>query len=186
MTTVLEEVSSLQRVAIAVTDAQLFRVPSLRARYGASGRQRCIEDTVFHLTYLSQAAELGDQSLFDDYVAWAKLMLISRGVGADDLEANLREIATALRAEPEEAGKLAAIRTVEAAITRLPSMPGNSETLLGGDGPLRNLARSFLDSIRKGQAGEAVVAVRAALENGTRIAEIYEAVFEPVQHEIRT
>jgi hypothetical protein len=93
---VFTDVSALQRIALAVTETQLAKMPALRALYGPAGVQHCVDDTVFHLRYLGEAVEFDDPVLFADYIAWAKVMLAARGVGANDLTTNLELIRGAL------------------------------------------------------------------------------------------
>lgn len=86
----------LTALATTVVDGQPGRCAELEKRYGAIGRQRCIEDTTFHLRYLYQSSEVGDPELFIDYVSWAKTMLASRGIGEADLAENLEGIRAVL------------------------------------------------------------------------------------------
>lgn len=180
MSHVFNDPSFLQRVAVAVTDAQLTAMPALRERYGAKGRQHCIEDTVFHLTYLGEATEFADATLFEDYIAWAKVMLASRGVGTDDLAGNLERMRVALAAENEPG----AVAIIEHVLARLPSMPDTTATFVGGEGELADVARAYLGFIRGGKRQQAEALVHKALADGVSITDLYLRVFEPVQHEI--
>lgn len=171
---------SLQRIATAVSDAQLDAMPALRARYGAKGRQHCIDDTMFHLTYLGEAVEFGDSSLFEDYIAWAKVMLAARGVGAADLSGNL-ELLRATLASENETG---AVEIIDHVLARLPAMPESTATFVGAEGELADVARAYLGFIRGGQRQQADSLVHGALSRGVSISDLYVRVFEPIQHEI--
>ena len=78
-----------RRLAEAVTERHYELSPELDARYGPVGREKCLEDAEFHLSYLAEALAASSPSLFADYVAWAKVMLAARGVPAEDLARNL-------------------------------------------------------------------------------------------------
>ena len=184
MSGLFRDASSLQRIATAVTDDQLERMPALRARYGAPGRQHCIDDTMYHLSYLGGAVELGDATLFEDYISWAKIMLAARGVGAADLIANLQQIREALVAEGEDSSVHEGIAIVEHVLARIPEMPEAAETFLSGEGELEEVARGFFAFIIRGKRQEADTMVRKAMENGASITDLYLRVFEPVQYEI--
>lgn len=184
MTRFLPDPSSLQRIATSVTEAQLERMPALRARYGARGRQHCIDDTIFHLTYLDGAVELDDASLFEDYIAWAKIMLAARGVGSTDLIANLTLLRAALEGESDVDPTGQGVTIIDYVLDRIPSMPDAAETFLNEEGPLAEVARGFFSLITMGKRQEADLIIRKAVENHASIPDIYLHVFEPVQYEI--
>lgn len=178
-----ESSTRLQQFAARVTDAQLSNMPGLRDRYGAAGRQHCIDDTIFHLRYLGEAVEFADARLFADYVAWAKVMLTSRGVGADDLIANLRHLRFELSSElAGMAGPATAI--LDHVLERLPSMPHNVTTFVGASGDLEETARQYLAFIRAGRRREADALITEAVNRGASLPDLYLRLFEPVQQEI--
>ena len=76
-------------LAEAITARQYELQPELIARYGAAGRARCLQDASYHLSYLSESVAATAPGLFADYVAWARVMLETRGVPAADLARNL-------------------------------------------------------------------------------------------------
>lgn len=152
----------------------------MRARHGESGRQHCIDDTVFHLSYLAEAVEFGDASLFADYIAWARVMLTSRGIEAEDLTQNLLGIRSALDAG--EANSEVAI--IDEVLARLPLMPDAPATFVAGSGDLEDVAREYLALILHGNHHQADQLVHRAVSDGASIADVYLRIFEPIQHEI--
>ncbi|MEO8036117.1 MAG: hypothetical protein ABI837_16900, partial [Acidobacteriota bacterium] len=117
-----------------MTTRQSQQHPELDRTYGAAGRQHCHNDALFHLRFLAQSIRLGAPALFIDYIGWAKIMLVSRGVPATDLAANLeilREVAVA-GVETEMAEAIVA--PVAATIAAFPSLPERLELLLDGAG----------------------------------------------------
>src|SRR4028119_1859916 len=76
-------------LAEAITVRQYEIQPELEARYGAAGRAKCVQDACYHLSYLAEAIAASSPSLFADYIAWAKVMLDTRGIPAEDLSRNL-------------------------------------------------------------------------------------------------
>ncbi|MEO8380394.1 MAG: cobalamin-dependent protein [Acidobacteriota bacterium] len=184
MRALLDDASSLLRLAVAITDAQLERMPALAVRYGARGRQHCIDDTVFHLTYLREAVTFGDATLFEDYIAWAKVMLASRGVDADDLVANLEQMRTTLGLERDHDSAATAVAVVEHVLNKVEAMPDDAETFLGRPGALEETARHYLDAIRIAKRHDADAVIQEAVRGGASISDLYLRVFEPVQNEI--
>lgn len=178
-----ESPARLQQFAARVTDAQLSSMPALRERYGAAGRQHCIDDTIFHLRYLGEAVEFDDAGLFADYVAWAKVMLTSRGVGAEDLTANLRQLRAELSSElADTAGPATAI--LDHVLAHLPAMPQSVSTFVGADGDLEETARQYLAFIRAGRRKDADALIAGAVNKGASLPDLYLRLFEPVQQEI--
>ena len=75
-------------ISKAAVDLHYRKVPELNARFGAAGKEKCLQDARYHLAYLAEAIISESPLLFKDYVNWAQQMLQSRNVPAADL-ANL-------------------------------------------------------------------------------------------------
>jgi methanogenic corrinoid protein MtbC1 len=75
-----------------VTERHFRRRPELEKRYGVRGRMKCQEDAEFHVRYLAQSVALGAPELFAGYLAWAAVMLESRGIPVDDLLTDMAEL----------------------------------------------------------------------------------------------
>ncbi|HYO78079.1 MAG TPA: cobalamin-dependent protein [Thermoanaerobaculia bacterium] len=170
----------LDELASAITDRHFAAHPEVMARYPEVGRQRCLEDARFHLQYLAIALDSGSPEMFTDYIAWAKVMLATRKVPADDLAENLRIIASTLG----EQTHTEAIRYINIAIEQLPSMRDDVPSLLDPRAPLWRLASEYLNALLRGSRADAMKAVTTAVESGTPIRDVYREVFEPVQQEI--
>ena len=80
----------------------------IERKYGRIGRGKCLQDTVYHLQYLTEAMSAAAPLLFQAYIAWAKVMLSSRHVPPDDLKLNLELIRDVLQAHLPVAGWLIA------------------------------------------------------------------------------
>lgn len=82
----LEEKEAL---AAAITNAHYAEQPDLMAKYGVAGRQRCLEDVRYTLDHLIPALDLGQPSMFADYVRWLDQLLRARRVDTSDLVRSL-------------------------------------------------------------------------------------------------
>ena len=89
--------ANASRIASLITERQFAADPSLAARFGDRGRVKCTEDALRHLEYLSSAAANDSDSLFADYVAWAKILLARLRISDDDLAKNLHLLREAVR-----------------------------------------------------------------------------------------
>jgi len=175
-----------QRSELAATlvEREFARHPELVERYGRIGREKSLQDAGYHLSFLAQAVALDNQSLFTDYVAWAKVMLAQRRVLAADLAFHLGCMAEVLEEKlPAEPGALAA-GFVRAAVAEMPAMPDEIPTFLDEGEPLTPLAHQYLGALRRGERHVASRLVLDAVAAGTSIPDIYLHVFEPAQHEV--
>ena len=173
------------RLLEVLTSRHFARHPGLYGRYGPAGRSMCIQDAGRHLDHLAEAVGDGEPALFADYVAWAQVVLKSRGLDPEDLADHLRCLGEALRAElPEELARVACA-AIDAGLARL---AGEGREPVGPHAmaarPLTGLARDYLDALLGGRRHAAATLVLEAVRRGTSVGDIYLDVFLPAQHEI--
>ena len=84
-----DDVANLARKAL---DQQLGALPEMRAHFSGDRYTKSVDDTVYHLTALAQALLVEEPTLLLDYVAWAKIVLVSRGLRDDHLTGSLTAI----------------------------------------------------------------------------------------------
>jgi methanogenic corrinoid protein MtbC1 len=173
-----------RRLAEAVTERHYELSPELDARYGPAGREKCLQDAEFHLSYLAEALAASSPSLFADYVAWAKVMLAARGVPSKDLAKNLAVLGDVLVAQLPAADGALARGYVEEALRGLPDAAESLPSFVDEAAPHGALARDYLERLLAGDRHAASRLVLDAVASGTRVADIYLGVFQPVQHEI--
>lgn len=173
-----------EQIAAKITQRHYELHPELIERYGAIGRKRCTEDANFHLAYLSEAIESESAKLFDDYIAWAKVMLAGRGIPAEDLANNLSIIRDLLVEElPLELQNLP-VTYINGTLTQLLVQPDKLPSYLGSDKPLSELAEKFIYALLRGERQVASKLILAAVEAGISIKKIYLNVFQRSQYEI--
>src|SRR4051794_12482915 len=99
--TTTSRVIDAQRLTLAqaVVARQYQRRPELTHRYGEHGQNRCVQDGDYHLAHLSVAVAAATPALFGNYLAWAKVVLVARDVGPEDVAESLDCLAEVLRAE---------------------------------------------------------------------------------------
>ena len=128
-------------LADAIVDEQYRRRPELEGRYGSRGRQKCVEDTRYHLRFLAGSVEWGQPRVFADYFEWALRVMKAHRVAAEDAVENLRLIGPVL-AQRLPAGVAALVyEHLDAAILRvLPGAGGHSppDASTGASAPSRS------------------------------------------------
>jgi MerR family transcriptional regulator, light-induced transcriptional regulator len=168
----------------SITARQYELQPDLAARYGEIGRKKCLQDANYHLSYLSESIAASSPSLFADYVAWAKVMLASRNIPAEDLSLNLEIISERLReALPREMGDIIS-NYIEAGLKQLPQFPSILPSFLGDTEPLSFLSIQYLNALLRGERHIASRLIMDAVQAGTDIENIYLYVFQRSQYEI--
>src|SRR5438270_5191239 len=81
--------SGRRAISEAVVERQYALRPELRDRYGERGRDKCVEDTDFHLAHLSGALLASSPALFADYIGWASGVMAVANIRPDDVRENL-------------------------------------------------------------------------------------------------
>lgn len=169
-------VAAREALAHDMTGRHFARRPGLEKRFGAAGRAHCAEDAKFHIDFLAEAVSLGVPELFADYLVWGVAMLASRGIGAEDLIANVAELDRLLGERfPERRAVLQAVvqpgrKALESASTRAPA------SALGPD------AARYFEAARRDPL-EAAAVVDELLRRGLPVAQLYVAVLAPAMHE---
>jgi MerR family transcriptional regulator, light-induced transcriptional regulator len=171
-------------LAEAITARHYELSPGLERRFGPAGRAKCLQDAHHHLSYLSESISSALPTLFADYVAWAKVMLESRGVPAADLARNLEVIREVLRERLPEGAAILAAQYVEAGLERLPELPSEAPAHVADDEPLGPLARDYLAALLRGERQAASRLVLDAVESGVPVKDIYLQVFQKCQREV--
>jgi len=97
-------------LAHTATDALYADMPELMDRYGAAGRERCLEDIQYTIDHLIPAVDLAQPSMFTTYVGWLDDLLRARNVSTREVIRSLELIEQAVRGElaPDEADVVAA------------------------------------------------------------------------------
>jgi len=171
-------------LAEALVTRQFAAHPDLEKRYGAVGRQKCLQDANYHLAYLADAMNAGDPALFANYVAWVKVMLGARGIPSEDLVRHLANTRAVVGdALGGDAGTMAAAY-IDVGLAQLPSLPVLTPTHLADDEPHVALARAYLGALLRGERQLASRMILDAVESGVPVKDIYLHVFQATQHEV--
>jgi signal transduction histidine kinase len=171
-------------LAEAVVARQYQLDPELPNRYGDRGRQKCIQDTEYHLAYLASAVTFASPILFAHYMAWAKPTMAAYGVELKHIEDNLICLRDVLQEQVPTELAPATVACVELALGELQQAPCNLETFLAADDHLGRLARSYLEALLRGERHIAVALIHDAVRSGISVHDIYLRVFQPCQQEI--
>ncbi|HEX8087701.1 MAG TPA: cobalamin-dependent protein [Blastocatellia bacterium] len=168
----------------AIVARQYELMPELGRKYGGRGREKCLQDAEYHLSYLAESIATSLPSLFSDYVAWAKIMLAGRGISASDLALNLECILHALDLTLTQEMRSLASTYIEAGMSQLPQLPSDLPAFIREGDPLADLAKQYLGALLSGQRHVASRLILDAVGAGASVKDIYLNVFQRSQYEI--
>jgi MerR family transcriptional regulator, light-induced transcriptional regulator len=173
-----------EELARAVVRRHFARHPHLAERYGPNGQRQCYQDALYHLLYLSEAVANSAPTLFRDYVAWAKALLVGLGIPAQDLAQHLRLIAEVLheRLDPQIAVVVA--EYIEQALDAFDTLPSDPPTFMHDNMPLHELGTAYLNALLAYRRHDATRLILDAVADGTSVADVYLYVLQPVLREV--
>lgn len=172
------------QIVESLVDREFSRHPELERRYGAVARDKSRQDAAYHLAYLAEALDHDSRTLFVDYVAWAKVVLVQRGVLASDLAFHLQCMAEAIAEHLPPDLQAPAAAFIAEAVRGMADMPDDLPTFLDEGTPLSPLAHTYFQALLRGERHLASRLVLDAVEGGMPVKEIYLQVFQPAQYEI--
>lgn len=81
--------SNKEALAQAITAELYWQLPQLQEKYGARGREKCLQDMRYNLEHLAPAVDLAEPGMFAGYVRWLDGLLRARGVATTELARSL-------------------------------------------------------------------------------------------------
>ncbi|PAU92795.1 cobalamin-binding protein [Aliifodinibius salipaludis] len=173
-----------QELAELVTAMHFERHPELDECYGEEGREKCYEDTIYHLDYLEQAVCVDSKELFNTYLGWARTMLRERDIPSGDLVDNIVIIREAIKKVLPEEEAAILVTFINDGLSSIESSDEEPITFFDPDDPLTDEARNYLDLLLAGKRKKAAVLIEELVDDGVSIKDIYEHIFQKTQYEI--
>jgi hypothetical protein len=173
-----------EALASAVVQRHFARHPHLAERYGPQGQQKCYEDALYHLLYLSEAVAHSAPSLFREYVAWAKALLVGLGIPTHDLVQHFRLLKEVLSEQLDLQVAVVAAEYIEQALDAFDTLSSDPPTFLRDDMSLHALGRDYLNALLTYKRHDATRLILDAVAGGTPVADVYLYVFQPVLREV--
>jgi methanogenic corrinoid protein MtbC1 len=174
--------SDQQRHAIAERAVRRYwlRQPSVAARYGDKGRQRCVEDMLYTLVYLEAATATGSKELFRDYITWLRSIFICFNIDVDDLTGTLETLQEIFI----ERGDAIQSEYLEDSLRLMDSMEDVPTSRLREDNPLKSMAEDYLKRLLVQDQSGATDLIFNAADAGIPILNLYMNVLQPSLHEV--
>ncbi len=171
------------QLAEQVTDIQYLQQPDLVERFGAKGRDRTKQDSLYSLSYLAESVLMQSPALFVHYISWLKLLLRGYRVTEHDLMVNLLAIRGVLLDHFHHTHKQDVIQYLDLGIhvVRQADVP---DSYIDVDAPWGNEAITYLNHLLHAERKLAYTHMIALLEQGVSIQDIYMYILQPVQYEV--
>jgi methanogenic corrinoid protein MtbC1 len=178
-------IRSQQHTLASTVVARQYRLePPRWEAFGIEGQQKSQRDVRYHLAYLSEALEAADQSLFVDYVDWARSLYAGLGLGEDTLAATLQIMHDVLPSVLPPDLAAAARGFVTVGLSQLQGAARTPPSHLRKDAPLAQLAQDYLEALLDSNRRQANGLILRAVEEGSTVRDVYLHVFQPVQREL--
>jgi signal transduction histidine kinase/CheY-like chemotaxis protein len=171
-------------LAAMIVDRQYSLNPILRERYGETGREKCVEDTIFHLAHLASALLASSPSLFANYIGWVGSVMHAAGIRHEDVSKNLACLREVCAENLPEGMASVAASYVELALERLDAAPPNMASQLPTEKSLAAFGGLYLQLLLACQRHAAGRLIMGAVESGMTIQDVYLRVFQPCQREL--
>ncbi|MEO8764382.1 MAG: cobalamin-dependent protein [Ginsengibacter sp.] len=171
-------------LAQRVTDMHFQHHPQLEAKYGKKGKEKCQADTLYHISYLSEAIGAGSIEIFSAYIDWAQVMLQSRSIPLQDLIDNLQYTARACEELLPQEDYETAAGYLKIASSRLENIRPFAATLITKNNPLFIAAKKYLGFLLEGNKNKALAVINELVKNCESVQSIYEHIFRVTQYEV--
>lgn len=175
--------SRRDQIAEAAIELQWQRWPGLRDSFSAAQLRNTLQDTKYHIDFLSSALWAEEDVLFDDYLRWVKVLFENLGLPAEWLTGSLADVRTAVVWLLGDAATDAATM-IDRSLNGFERLDTTLETFIEPDQPYGALAVRYLGAVLGGDRFGASSAVLDAVASGASIADIYVYVFQRAQLEL--
>ncbi|MBC7889304.1 MAG: cobalamin B12-binding domain-containing protein [Ferruginibacter sp.] len=171
-------------LAQLITNLHYLQHPELETRYGKPGREKCTQDAVFHLSYLSEAIRAESTEIFTAYLEWAQVMLQTRKIPVQDLMDNLDCMENACQQLLPAADYQKITPYIKNGIQRLKILRPLPASCLTESNPLLPVAKEYLSLLLKANRNQAKSLILELVKNNYPVADIYEHIFQATQYEV--
>jgi methanogenic corrinoid protein MtbC1 len=151
---------------------------------GDSGRAKSVRDAGYHLSYLAEALAAAEPALFNEYLAWVKVLFNGLKFSEAVLPMTIKYTRQALEETLEPDLKLAALEYLDNGLAAYQNAPSMLESFIKADNPLSDLTHHYMDALLSGDRQSASKMILESAAQGTAIKDIYLNVFQCSQREI--
>jgi methanogenic corrinoid protein MtbC1 len=168
----------------AIVSRQYRLQPEIWEPYGEKGRELSLRDSNLHFSYLVEALNQSDPTLFGDYVAWLKQLFEGIKIPSEALPAMLECTEEVLRERLSPEMMEIINEYIQTAKKRIQDELATQPSFMTPDAPLHELAKHYLNSLLNGDRRVAANLILQAIDKGENVKDIYLNVFQRSQYEV--
>lgn len=151
---------------------------------GGNERLRMVFDLEMHLAFLGEAVRCDASRIFIEYAIWTNQLLLGSGGDSAIFRACLLAIEAEIHASGRGEWVLAARQCLAEALRQLDIAQPASQTYLTDDNPYRVVAEAFMNDCLSLRREQALEKIKAVVEAGTSVRDVYCHIIAPVMHEL--
>jgi len=156
--------------------------PAMGQKYGERQKHHYIEDTIFHLSYLSEAIRNNQPVLFNEYLSWAKIFFANLPVTEEEIITNLEllrdEIAAGI---PSEMSNITD-QFINNGIDHFKKSAAGITSFITDKNPLKEIAAQYLYYLIEGDRKSAYELIMSMVRE-IPVRDLYLYVFQITQKE---
>ncbi|MCX7903394.1 MAG: cobalamin-dependent protein [Caloramator sp.] len=158
--------------------------PELKEKYTKVQHEKCLNDIVYHLSYLAESIYLDNADLFIDYSLWAKILLQNIKIPTEHLIINFECIKEFLKDVFNQDEASTIIDYISSGINILKSPIQSTESYIKPDNPYFEIASKYLNLLLNAERAKASEYIMKLANSNINIKDIYILIFEPSLKEI--
>lgn len=171
-------------LAEKITDCYFRNHPEGAGRSGETGRGRCREASISHLSYLFEAMQVDSQELFNYCLEWEYNIMEARNIPTDDLLRSLHSATEVISVELSDGEASEAVLYLERGTQHLMNLKPDEKTFLIPENPLAEEAKQYLNHLLNGRRNQAARLIDQLVEKGVTVPDICEQIFQATQYEL--
>jgi methanogenic corrinoid protein MtbC1 len=180
-TKIKELIPSLPKVLIE----RHFEIqPYLKEKYKERHIQLYLEDSKYHLIYLSESISVNEPKLFNEYLEWAKTFFANLSVTEDEIILNLEIMRDELTNLLTNEMSVLVYKFISDGIDSYKKQPEQPTSFILDSNPLKQLVTDYLQALIHGNKKLAHDLIMNSFTNGTSIKDLYLNVFQTSQKEV--
>lgn len=166
-----------------IVEKQYSLAPEFWEKFGEEGKKKSLQDAAYHLSFLSEAIQLGDTDIFTEYIGWVKLLFREINLPDGVIVNTLKITDEVLRDYLHDDLYKTASLYIEYGLKEVQQPVKSESSYIDTHAEMGKLAKEFNELLLNGEKNKASRLIMTEVEKGVSIKDIYLKVFQPSQME---
>jgi len=173
-----------QKMASEIFKLQMTRNDRLSRYYTDYQKQKCLQDALYNLEYISESLAMDSKELWTSYLNWLKTLLITQGVKAADVVEHFLILSEVLEDYLPQTDLPRIAELIELAVKVFHDQEVELKQGLNKDSPRYEEAKKYMNMLLSSKRNQAIQYIMSLATDSQAIREIYLHILQPVQREI--